>query len=312
MKKKAISAALASVLALSLFSACGASSEPQNIADVTSSEETTSSSEAAQEDPSAEPAAQELTFVLNNTPDGLDPGVTNNSFAQYVIINCFEGLVTYDRKLKKDPFYVYKAYWTDEPMVHISGSRFVDRAPGERNITVYTNCPAVTLSVNGAAVATRDAVDHCVVFKDVPLADGANTVTAAAGDVSDTAAFNAVAEHNYAYDLPEGNDAANWFDDPKAREARKPLNYPEGFYSIKDKVVDLMANSETAAVIKDVIDTFAHSSMMSMMNSDKDDNSDGGIMGTMRLADMMKMAGRSFSADVKRQVNEALTKIKKG
>ena len=96
MKKKAISAALASVLALSLFSACGASSEPQNIADVTSSEDPASSSEAAQEDPSAEPAAQELTFVLNNTPDGLDPGVTNNSFAQYVIINCFEGLVTYD------------------------------------------------------------------------------------------------------------------------------------------------------------------------------------------------------------------------
>ena len=73
-----------------------------------------------------------------------------------------------------------------------------------------------------------------------------------------------------------------------------------------------MANSETAAVIKDVVNTFAHSSMMSMMNSDKDDNSDGGLMGTMRLTDMMKMAGKSFSADIKRQVNEALTKIKKG
>lgn len=41
-------------------------------------------------------AAQELTFVLSNIPDGLDPSVTNNSFAQYVLINCFEGLVTYD------------------------------------------------------------------------------------------------------------------------------------------------------------------------------------------------------------------------
>ena len=116
--------------------------------------------------------------------------------------------------------------------------------------------------------------------------------------------------YNYSYDLPEGNDAANWFDDPKAREARKPLNYPEGFYSIKDKVTDLLANSETAAVIKDVLDTFAHSSMMSMMNSSEEDG-EGGIMGTMRLTDMMKMAGRAFSADVKRQVNDALTKIKK-
>ena len=222
-----------------------------------------------------------------------------------------KGLVTYDRKIKKDPFYVYQAYWTTEPMIHISGSRFVDRAPGERNITVYTNCPTVTLVVNGVEAGTLEAVDHCAVFKDVALADGANTVTAKCGDVSDTATFNGVAEHNYAYDLPEGNDAANWFDDPKAREARKPLNYPEGFYSIKDKVTDLLANSETAAIIKDAMDTFAHSSMMSMMGSDKDDG-EGGIMGTMRLSDMMKMAGKSFSAEVKRQLNDALTKIKKG
>ena len=50
--------------------------------------------------------------------------------------------------------------------------------------------------------------------------------------------------------------------------------------------------------------------MMSMMNSSEEDG-EGGIMGTMRLTDMMKMAGRAFSADVKRQVNDALTKIKK-
>ena len=94
MKKKAISAALAGALAVSLLSACGSSGEPQNISDVTSSG---SESSSASSETAAEPAAnQEMTFVLNNTPDGLDPGVTNNSFAQYVIINCFEGLVTYD------------------------------------------------------------------------------------------------------------------------------------------------------------------------------------------------------------------------
>lgn len=40
--------------------------------------------------------AQEITFVLNNEPDGIDPNVTNNSFATPFLINCFEGLVTYD------------------------------------------------------------------------------------------------------------------------------------------------------------------------------------------------------------------------
>ena len=92
MKKKAFSAVLAGAMAVSLLSACGGNSQPQNIADVSS----TASSEPASAATSAEPAAQEMTFVLNNIPDGLDPTVTNNSFAQYVILNCFEGLVTYD------------------------------------------------------------------------------------------------------------------------------------------------------------------------------------------------------------------------
>ena len=91
MKKKVLSAMLAGTMALSLLSACG-SEKPQNIADVT-----TGSGSAAASSAAAAPAEkQEMTFVLNNIPDGLDPGVTNNSFAQYVLINCFEGLVTYD------------------------------------------------------------------------------------------------------------------------------------------------------------------------------------------------------------------------
>lgn len=91
MKKKVLSAMLAGTMALSLLSACG-SDKPQNIADVG-----TGSSSAAPSSAAAAPAEkQEMTFVLNNIPDGLDPGVTNNSFAQYVLINCFEGLVTYD------------------------------------------------------------------------------------------------------------------------------------------------------------------------------------------------------------------------
>ena len=133
-----------------------------------------------------------------------------------------KGLVTYDRKVKKDPFYVYQAYWTTQPMIHISGSRFVDRAPGERNITVYTNCPTVTLTVNGVEAGTLEAVDHCAVFQNVDLKAGANTVTASCGEVSDTAAFNGVAEHHYAYDPPEGNDAAHRFADPQARQAPPP------------------------------------------------------------------------------------------
>ena len=39
-----------------------------------------------------------------------------------------KGLITYDRKIKKDAFYMYKANWSDEKFVHITSKRFVDRA----------------------------------------------------------------------------------------------------------------------------------------------------------------------------------------
>ena len=227
-----------------------------------------------------------------------------------------KGLVTYDRQTKKDAFFIYKAYWTTDPMVHVAGRRFADRAPEERDITVYTNCDEVTLVVNGAEVATKAAVDHAVVFENVALNDGANTITAKAGDVEDTITLNGVAEHNYAYDLPEGNEGANWFDDPAAIEARKAkkLNYPKGYYSIKDKMSVLQANPQTAAILAAAMEKAMKGSAMASMA-----NPDGGgmgkemmeFMGMMTLGNMIKMAGAAVSAEDKYQLNEMLNKIKK-
>ena len=228
-----------------------------------------------------------------------------------------KGLVTYDRKTKKDAFYIYQAYWTTEPMVHVCGERFVDRAPDERKVTVYTNCDEVTLYVNGEAVATKAAIDHEVVFDSVAMKDGANTITAASGDVKgNTITLNAVAEHNYAYDLPDGNQGANWFDDPAAVAARKALKFPAGYYSIKDKVGTLMANSETAAVLKDAMGKILGGTAFSMMDNKKKPESEGeNTMGSfymmMRLSDLMKMAGKNVTAEMKKEINDALIQIKK-
>lgn len=221
-----------------------------------------------------------------------------------------KGLVTYDRKTKKDAFYIYKAYWTTEPMIHVAGGRFVDRAPDERNITVYTNCDEVTLVVNGIEAATKPAVDHCVVFENVALNDGANTVTAKSGAVAaNTITLNGVAEHNYAYDLPEGNEGANWFNDPAAVEARKAnaLKFPEGYYSIKDKVSTLLANSETAKIIGDLLSQGGSAAGFEV----KEDSPMIDFMRSMRLVDMLKMSGKNISAEAKKALNEQLNKIKK-
>ena len=225
-----------------------------------------------------------------------------------------KGLVTYDRKTKKDAFYIYQAYWTDKPMIHVCGERFVDRAPDERDITVYTNCEEVTLYVNGECIGAKKAEDHAVVFKNVALKEGDNAITAKHGEVEgNTITVRPVAEHNFAYDVPEGNQGANWFDDPAAVAARKAMKFPAGYYSIKDKVGTLMANSETAAVLKDAMGKILGGSAFGMMDAKKqtDDNPMSGFYNMMRLTDLMKMAGKNVTAEMKQQINDALIKIKK-
>ena len=223
-----------------------------------------------------------------------------------------KGLITYDRKTKKDAFYVYKAWWNPDPMVWVSGGRFVNRAPGaERDIIVYTNCDTVTLTINGVDVATKQAVDHTVTFENV-VVDGENVITAYAGDVkANTITLNGVAEHDYSYDLPEGNAAANWFDDPAAIAARNALKYPKGYYSIKDKVGVLMSNPETAAILGG----FMSQAMSGMGAGVADENSMGEsmkeFMSMMRLSDMLKMGGDKVPMEAKIAINEALNKIKK-
>ncbi len=223
-----------------------------------------------------------------------------------------KGLITYDRKTKKDAFYIYKAYWNAEPMVWIAGQRFVDRAPEERNITVYTNQANITLYVNGEAVETKAAQDHCVVFENVPMADGENVITAKSccGVESNAVTLNAVAEHNYAYDLPEGNQGANWFDDPAAVAARKAMKYPKGYYSIRDKFGVLMANPECAAILGGMMQQVM-SAGQGMMDLSQMGEEMQQFMQMMRLSDMLKMIGDKVPAEAKIALNEALTKIKK-
>ncbi len=222
-----------------------------------------------------------------------------------------KGLITYDRKEKKDAFYVYKAWWNPEPMIFVSGGRFVNRGPGaERDVIVYTNCETVTLVVNGTDVATKKAEYHMVTFEGA-VVDGENVITAYCGDVkANTVTLQGVAAHDYSYDLPEGNSAANWFDDPAAVAARAAFKYPKGYYSIKDKVGVLMGNPETAAILGSMMQQ-AMGSMTAMMDPNNMSEEMMGFMNMMRLSDMLKMAGDAMSQEAKLALNEALTKIKK-
>lgn len=92
-----------------------------------------------------------------------------------------KGLVTYDRKTRKDAFYFYKANWSDEPVLYIASRRFTERTEATTDVKVYSNAPEVELFVNGSSVGKRgDAVNGIFIWKDTNLKSGINKIEARA------------------------------------------------------------------------------------------------------------------------------------
>ena len=119
-----------------------------------------------------------------------------------------KGLVTFDRKTKKDSFYIYKAWWTKEPFVYICGRRYVDRPEKQTTVKVYSNCSEVTLYANGQKVATQQG-DKVFTFK-LPLS-GEVKLEAVSGDCRDQATIRYTDQPNPAYKLGKnGGNGGNW------------------------------------------------------------------------------------------------------
>ena len=115
-----------------------------------------------------------------------------------------KGLVTFDRKTKKDSFYLYKAWWSREPFVYIAGRRFVDRPEAKTTVTVYTNQPSVTLYINGKEFEKKTG-EKVFTFK-IPVS-GEMKLEAVAGAYRDEISIRRVDKPNPAYKL--GKDAGN-------------------------------------------------------------------------------------------------------
>jgi beta-galactosidase len=90
-----------------------------------------------------------------------------------------KGLATYDRKIKKDAFYFYKANWSDEPMLYITSRRFTERTNSVTDVKVYSSTSEVELLLNGISQGNRGDGTNCVfIWKDVQLQPGENRVEA--------------------------------------------------------------------------------------------------------------------------------------
>lgn len=90
-----------------------------------------------------------------------------------------KGLVTYDRKIRKDAFYYYKSLWSDDAVLHIASRRDIARRDSLAEVKVYSNCGQVRLAVNGRDCGQPVRTENVWVWKRVPLKKGENRVEAA-------------------------------------------------------------------------------------------------------------------------------------
>ena len=208
-----------------------------------------------------------------------------------------KGLVTFDRKLRKDAFYLYKAYWSKEPFVHLCGRRYADRTEEVTEIKVYSNQSEVTLLVDGKEVASgKDAKIYT--FR-VPITEE-HTVEVRSGSLSDCITIRKAENANPDYRMA-GGEVVNWFDADK---------HDPTCFSIKDTLGTLMRHPQTAAIVGRMMQA-ARASRGDVASATAGNANLERMMAGMTLQSLLKQAGPAIKPEQIHALNAALQQIKK-
>ncbi len=219
-----------------------------------------------------------------------------------------KGLVTIDRKYKKDSFYAYKAWLSSDPFVHLCSKRYIDRVEDVTKVTVYSNLPEVELFVNGESVGKQTSDNHFFYFE--VKNEGESTLVAKAGEYEDTSVIRKVEEMNQDYILKEKGMVINWFD----------VEMPEGRFSINDKIGNIMKTFRGKL-------WFMGFGMKLKKSMSKGKKEGGGMAGfdvdmkammamlggmtVLRLTSLIAMANVTFTKEELFAMNKKLNRIKK-
>ena len=215
-----------------------------------------------------------------------------------------KGLITFDRKYKKDSFYAYKAWLSDDPFVHICGKRYIDRVEDVTKVTVYSNLPEVELFVNGESIGKKASDEHFFYF-DVPVS-AETKIVAVAGEFKDESLIRKVEVFNEDYRLKEKGAILNWFD----------ITEREGYFSLNDKMGDVMKAPEGMMLFMGIMKNLMtvgggadsmmagfefNEGMMQMLNG----------FTVIRLTSLLGTAGIKMTKEQLLEINAKLNQIKK-
>jgi len=225
-----------------------------------------------------------------------------------------KGLVTIDRKYKKDAFYAYKAWLNPEPMVHICGKRYIDRVEDVTKVTIYSNAPEVELFANGVSLGKKQAEDHFFYF-EVPNS-GETKLEAVAGDLRDESVIRKVDKMNPDYILREQGAVLNWFD----------ITEIEGRFSLNDKIGEVVKTFRGKLWFAGLFLTLAKKMSQGQPQSKdkkakkkktKNPEMNSGVMNmiggftVLRFCGMLGMRNVTFTKEELLAMNAKLNKIKK-
>lgn len=222
-----------------------------------------------------------------------------------------KGLVTFDRKYKKDSFYAYQAWLSKNPVLHICGKRYVKRVEDATKITVYSNLDEIELFANGKSIGKQKKGKYPFFYFDVKN-EGETEITAKAGELTDKSFIKKVDTFCEDYRMKEEGAVINWFE----------INTPTGYYSINDTIGDILSTLRgKLAALKIILKL--KSAMGS--NDKKDSKKDSGMslagfkinktmieMGKgFTIKRVFMMLGGKFTKEQILEVNAILNKVKK-
>ena len=211
-----------------------------------------------------------------------------------------KGLVTMDRKLKKDAFYLYKAAWNqEEAFVHLCGSRYTDRCGEQTEIVIYSNQKKVTLYVDKKLAGVQEG--NRIFRFMIPLTEGEHEIYAEAENCSDTIHIRKVEQENPAYSFRQKGDVINWFDKE---------TFDEECYSLRDTFGELLSNPKSAELVNAIMEK-ARAARGDVAKSTSQNKNLHKMMAGIRMENLLKQAGPALKQEDVVGLNKALQKIKK-